>query len=113
MILTFLALSANFNEDKLSYYVPYYDEQFTINDVLKRPDKESFSNLVNFESLKGIWSFFFLVTNALITFPKQDNEKLIFLVSSKAYRDTPALFIFSLPAKSIKHIFDSYSWFFR
>ena len=46
MILTFLALSANFNEDKLSYYVPYYDEQFTINDVLKRPDKESFSNLV-------------------------------------------------------------------
>ena len=92
--LTFLALSANLREEIDSSYVPWSEAQLTIKDVMNLPVKESFSNLVNFESLKGIWSDFFRVTKALMTFPKQDREKLIFLVSSKVSPLTPALLTF-------------------
>ena len=74
VILTFFALSANFKDDKLSSSVPSSDEQFTINDVLNRPERESFNNLVSLESLNGIWSFFFRVIKAFMTLPRHDKE---------------------------------------
>ena len=103
---TFFALSANFREETDSSSVPWSDVQLTIKDVINLLVKEYLSNRVSLESLKGIWSVFFLVTKALMTFPKQDREKFIFFVSSKAYPLTPALLTFSLPAKSIKQSFD-------
>jgi hypothetical protein len=49
---------------------------------------------VSFESLYGIWSFDFLVVNALITLPKQDNDKLIFFAYYKVYPHAPDFLIF-------------------
>lgn len=49
-------------------------------EVMKLPVSESFSNLVNFESRKGMWSVLLLVVSALITFPRQEREVFIFLV---------------------------------
>ena len=57
------------------------NEQFTIKPVLKLPPKDSYNNLVNFESLYGIWSL--LVVNELITEPRHVRDKLIFFASSK------------------------------
>ena len=59
-------------------------EQFTIIEVMKLPVKESFSSLVNFESLNGIWSVLFLVVRALMTLPRQERDEFIFFVYSKA-----------------------------
>ena len=70
----FLALSANFNEEMVSFRKDYDEEQFTIIEVKKFPTKESFSNLVSLESRKGICVLLFLVVKALITFPRQDKE---------------------------------------
>jgi hypothetical protein len=90
-------------EDKVSLIDETLFEQFTIMLVVKFPDKESLSNLVNFESRKGICSFFPRVVKALTTFPKQDKEKFIFFVYSKDYPRTYVFLTFSLPAKSMRH----------
>lgn len=58
----------------------YEREQLTMIDVMKLPVRESFSSLVSFESLKGIWSVLLRVVRALITLPRQEREVLIFFV---------------------------------
>jgi hypothetical protein len=72
--LIFFALYANLRDEIVSFINCYDEEQFTIIEVKKLPVKESFSNLVSFESLNGIWSVLFLVVKALITLPKQESE---------------------------------------
>ncbi len=69
-------------------------EQLTMMEVIKLPVSESLSNLVNLESLKGIWSAFPLVVSALITLPRQESEVLIFFVSSNDSPFVPALHTF-------------------
>jgi len=65
------------------------------------PPKESWSNLVNFESLYGICCDF-PSTKALITFPKALNDKLIFWAYLSLSPAAPVLLNLSLPAKSTK-----------
>jgi len=74
LTLTFLALSANFNEDTVSWRNFYEDEQLTMIEVRKLPESESLSNLVNLEFRKGMCSVLLLVVRALITFPRQERE---------------------------------------
>ena len=65
------------------------------------PPNESYNNLVNFESLYGI-CYVFPSTNAEITFPNADNDKLIFVASLSR---SPVAYVFdylSLPAKSTR-----------
>ena len=45
--------------------------------VLALTPKESFSNLVNFESLYGINTFFFFYPNNIIQFPRANKLRLI------------------------------------
>ena len=52
--LIFLALYANFKDDKVSFREDSDKEQLTMIEVIKFPVRESFNNLVNFESLNGI-----------------------------------------------------------
>ena len=74
LTFTFFALSANFNDDTVSWIKLSDAEQFTMIDVRKLPVKESFSSLVNFEFLKGICSVLLLVVKALMTLPRQERE---------------------------------------
>jgi len=63
--------------------------------------KDSYSILVNFESLYGMWPSE-LVVSAWITRPKQCKDKFIFLASSNVSPTALLLDTFSDPAKSIK-----------
>ena len=71
---TFFALYANLREDVVSLIEVELLEQLTMIEVRKLPVNESFKILVSLESLKGMCSALPLVVNALITFPKHDNE---------------------------------------
>lgn len=64
------------------------------------PPNDSFSNLVNLESLYGMWDEFLL--KLLITLPSIVKDKLIFLASSNASPFAWLLEILSDPAKSTK-----------
>ncbi len=69
------------------------------------PPSDSYSSLVSFDYLYGMWSFLF--SKAFIVFPKQDKDRLIFLAYYKPYPYTLDLLTFSLPAKSTKLNFES------
>ena len=92
MVLRFLALDANFKELRVSSISELSEAQVTINRVKELPPKLSYSNLVNLDYLYGIWSFFFRI--ALIVFPKQESDKLIFLAYSNPSPSTLDLLTF-------------------
>ena len=54
LFLIFLALTANFIVDKVSWKSDFYNEHVVIIDVFVLLDKESFKILVNFEFRYGI-----------------------------------------------------------
>jgi len=76
-------------------------EHVIINEVFEFPPKDSWSILVNLESLYGIWEAFGSV-NALITCPKAVRLLLIFCASVNPTPTTPVLSILSDPARSTK-----------
>ncbi|KAH9420524.1 hypothetical protein DERP_000950 [Dermatophagoides pteronyssinus] len=76
------------------------DIQAIIN-VFVLPPRLSCNNLVNFESLNGI-CFDFPSTNADITLPNADNDKLILVASFKRSPAAPVFDCRSLPARSTK-----------
>lgn len=70
--------------------------------VLLLPPKDYWRILVSFESRYGTCSFFSDV-RALMTFPRQLRDLLMFLASSSCWPLTPVLETFSEPAKSTKY----------
>lgn len=66
------------------------------------PPNDSCNILVNFESLYGT-CYFFSDVRALMTFPRQLNDLLIFLAYSNCWPLTPVFDTFSEPAKSTKY----------
>ena len=81
---------------------------FAIITVQQFPPRESFKSLVSFESLYGIWFFFpcfISSTNALIQFPKESNDLLIFAPSIILIPQLFVLEALSDPARSIKESF--------
>jgi hypothetical protein len=75
--------------------------------VLHPPLRESLRIRVSLELRYGTWSA--AVVRAETTLPRQDRERLIFLVYYRLWPLTPLLRIFSLPAKSMKHSLVRYS----
>lgn len=73
------------------------------------PPNESCSSLVNFESLYGT-KLLFASTNADITFPSADSDKLIFVASFRVSPLAPVLLCRSLPAKSTMFSFPTRMW---
>ena len=65
------------------------------------PPKESYSNLVSLESLYGICACL-PSTRALITFPKADNDKFIWVASFNLWPVACVLLYLSEPAKSTR-----------
>lgn len=77
----------------------------TIN-AFEEPPKESISNIVNLESLYGMYgTFVFLSDKALITFPRVNKDLLILPVYLAIYPWDLDYLSLSLPAKSTKVIF--------
>ena len=69
--------------------------------VFVLPPNESCNNLVNLESLYGIWCTF-PSTNAEMTFPSALNERLIFVAYFIPSPVAPVLLALYEPAKSTK-----------
>ena len=97
------ALTPNLNVPIVSNSFKILGLQLIIKVVLLFPPKLSYKIRVSFEFLYGINEL--PSVNAFITFPKQDNDWLIFLASSRTSPSAPVLLIFSDPAKSTKNSF--------
>ena len=75
----------------------------TIKLVKQFPPKLSWSSLVSLDYRYGTWLLLWSL-KAFITLPKAVKLVLIFLASSKTFPSAPVFDIFSLPAKSTRHI---------
>lgn len=76
--------------------------------VQQFPPRESFKSLVNFESQYGICHFYpfsSLVLKALIQFPRESKDQLIFAPSINLWPQFYVAAAHSLPARSIKFNF--------
>jgi hypothetical protein len=69
--------------------------------VLVLPPSESYSNLVNLESLYGICELF-PSTKQVMTFIKADRDKFILVASLNLWPVDPVFFYFSDPARSTR-----------
>ena len=58
--MTYLALSANLRVEIVSSIFSKWGDTVAIKTVRVLPPKESYKNLVKYESLYGIWTFFSL-----------------------------------------------------
>jgi len=79
--------------------------------VFVLPPKESYSKRVNLESLYGICPTL-PSTRALITLPRADNERLIWVASFKRSPVALVLLYLSEPARSTKFNLPALIWFF-
>ena len=79
--------------------------------VLAFPPRESCSRRVSFESLYGMWLLLFS-TNAEITMPRVESERLILFASFNRSPSAPVLLCRSLPARSTKLSFPTLYFFF-
>ena len=77
--------------------------------VLAFPPKESCSRRVSLEFLYGIWVLL-PSTNAEITFPKVDSDKLIFVASFRRTPVAPVFACLSEPYKCWDHIISKEIW---
>jgi len=110
VVLIYFALSAYLRVFLVSSNAVHAGLILQIMTVRQLPPSESFSNLVSFESLKGIWADDltepdYISHNALIQFPRASKLLLILAPSTSLY---PRLFVaeaLSDPAKSISDSF--------
>jgi len=108
LVLIFLALLAYIRVLCVSSYESILGEMHAIITVLQFPPKESFRILVNFESLYGIKAlppFSPASHNALIQFPRANNDLLIFAPSISLIPLFSVFEALSLPARSIRDNF--------
>lgn len=108
----FLTRDANFRLEMVYSLQEWWLEHVTMRLVRQFPTKDSCNSLVSLDSRKGTCSCPFI--KALIVFPRQDRERLIFLASSSDSPSALLLYTFSLPARSIKLSLDLMScpsWF--
>mmetsp|Transcript_29973 Transcript_29973/g.88969 ORF Transcript_29973/g.88969 Transcript_29973/m.88969 type:complete len:209 (-) Transcript_29973:603-1229(-) len=83
-------------------------EHVMMRDVLALPPSDSCSTRVSLESRYGTWVDF-LSVSALMTLPSAERERLMFLASSSRSPDAPVLATFSLPARSTKCSFPTFT----